>query len=223
VASRRRGFTLIELLVVIAIIAILAAILFPVFAKAREKARTTSCLSNIKQLSLSYLMYGSDYDNMCCNVWQGWPRTQWMEVIYPYVKNLQVYNCPNSDQTFMLGLSIDDDTPGDADRTVAYGLNTSYGSNGATGPGRGPALNSFESPADVVMIGDSILYSYPGYGKLGECPQYGAPYYIDFTRHIDRANLSYMDGHAKASNAQQVNNWKNWIFTTMPVGGWGFD
>ncbi|MFH1910322.1 MAG: prepilin-type N-terminal cleavage/methylation domain-containing protein, partial [bacterium] len=63
-AVRKRGFTLIELLVVIAIIAILAAILFPVFAKAREKARQTSCLSNLKQIDLAVLQYAQDYDEM---------------------------------------------------------------------------------------------------------------------------------------------------------------
>ena len=62
----RKGFTLIELLVVIAIIAILAAILFPVFAKAREKARQTSCLSNVKQIALGMLMYAQDYDERLC-------------------------------------------------------------------------------------------------------------------------------------------------------------
>ena len=89
----RRGFTLIELLVVIAIIAILAAILFPVFARAREKARQSSCLSNVKQLMLAVQQYAQDYDERM-------PRhgnnPDWTEQIYPYVKNVQVYNCPSS-------------------------------------------------------------------------------------------------------------------------------
>jgi len=98
---RRHGFTLIELLVVIAIIAILAAILFPVFARAREKARQTSCLSNIKQLGLGILMYTSDYDESYPAVtWAqsypayngvlGWPLT-----VQPYLKNWQVGICPS--------------------------------------------------------------------------------------------------------------------------------
>jgi prepilin-type N-terminal cleavage/methylation domain-containing protein/prepilin-type processing-associated H-X9-DG protein len=110
---RRTGFTLIELLTVIAIIAILAAILFPVFAKAREKALTTSCLSNQKQLATGLLMYASDYDNRLPSPGDGWNcsptcASDWVHVeyqsagnmevelgsLFPYVKNAQVYVCP---------------------------------------------------------------------------------------------------------------------------------
>jgi prepilin-type N-terminal cleavage/methylation domain-containing protein/prepilin-type processing-associated H-X9-DG protein len=108
----RKGFTLIELLVVIAIIAILAAILFPVFAQAREKARQTSCLSNMKQIGHGLTMYLQDYDDVFPFNWYGrtpdvwWqslPETgpgsglayKWMDVIYPYVKNEQVFTCPS--------------------------------------------------------------------------------------------------------------------------------
>ncbi len=89
----RKGFTLIELLVVIAIIAILAAILFPVFAQAREKARATSCLSNLKQLGLGLIQYNQDND-------EAFPRSQantegWAEPIFPYVKTAAVYKCPD--------------------------------------------------------------------------------------------------------------------------------
>ena len=99
----RRGFTLIELLVVIAIIAILAAILFPVFAKAREKARQTSCLSNVKELSLAVLMYAQDYDerfpvHLVTSDW--WTAHNcdfcWQDSIQPYVKNTQIEDCPSS-------------------------------------------------------------------------------------------------------------------------------
>ncbi len=100
----RRGFTLIELLVVIAIIAILAAILFPVFARAREKARQTSCLSNVKEIALAALMYEQDYDERTVMGWGGGAgsepcpgrRAAYRMRIYPYVKNMQLFECPSS-------------------------------------------------------------------------------------------------------------------------------
>ncbi|CCW35040.1 prepilin-type N-terminal cleavage/methylation domain-containing protein [Chthonomonas calidirosea] len=108
----RKGFTLIELLVVIAIIAILAAILFPVFARARESARTNSCLSNEKQIGLAFLMYAQDYDETLpstpfgscptCWPWKAWPGSPgagWDSVFYtpiqPYIKNVQLLQCPS--------------------------------------------------------------------------------------------------------------------------------
>ena len=106
-SATKRGFTLIELLVVIAIIAILAAILFPVFARARENARRASCQSNLKQIGLGLIQYSQDYDETL--VAYGYatggtpflasnPATgnyKWMDAIYPYVKSEQVYNCPS--------------------------------------------------------------------------------------------------------------------------------
>jgi prepilin-type N-terminal cleavage/methylation domain-containing protein/prepilin-type processing-associated H-X9-DG protein len=105
---RQKAFTLIELLVVIAIIAILAAILFPVFAQAREKARQTACLSNVKQIGTGAYMYAQDYDEVLPrNAYADPPRVmegnhfvdcsspRWMDVIQPYIKNTQLFNCPS--------------------------------------------------------------------------------------------------------------------------------
>ncbi|MBB6051499.1 DUF1559 domain-containing protein [Armatimonas rosea] len=100
--SSRLGFTLIELLVVIAIIAILAAILFPVFAQAREKARQTSCLSNCKQIGTAQMMYVQDYDEVypLWGYWNpmqrvnGWKQT-WVQILQPYAKNMQIFKCPS--------------------------------------------------------------------------------------------------------------------------------
>jgi len=112
--TNRRGFTLIELLVVIAIIAILAAILFPVFAQAREKARQVSCLSNLKQMGTGLMMYAQDYDEITvsnriagappfrqsaaggflCEV--GVPYASWHDLLQPYVKNYMIMRCPSS-------------------------------------------------------------------------------------------------------------------------------
>src|ERR1044071_4515125 len=113
--KKRFGFTLIELLVVIAIIAILAAILFPVFAQAREKARGTSCLSNTKQIGLATMMYAQDYDETYFN--QNWPGgcdqaetgywtwqpgntpQHYAYMLYPYVKNGGIFDCPSYNGT----------------------------------------------------------------------------------------------------------------------------
>jgi len=96
----RRGFTLIELLVVIAIIAILAAILFPVFAQARDKARQATCLSNLKQLGLGVLMYAQDYDEILPYGYNysadGTTLWWWQDSIRPYVKNEAIYTCPSA-------------------------------------------------------------------------------------------------------------------------------
>ena len=97
----RKGFTLIELLIVIAIIAILAAILFPVFNTAREKARQSSCSSNLKQIGLAMLQYSQDYDEMMpyaqLGIGTGEFKVYWQDLIYPYVKATGIFNCPDTD------------------------------------------------------------------------------------------------------------------------------
>ena len=97
---KRRGFTLIELLVVIAIIAILAAILFPVFARARDAARKTTCISNLKQLGTGILMYAQDYDECLVPVQVGTCQAAdsftWGDLVQPYVKNTELLRCPSS-------------------------------------------------------------------------------------------------------------------------------
>src|SRR4028118_1248712 len=102
-ARARKGFTLIELLVVIAIIAILAAILFPVFARARENARRASCQSNLKQIGLGVMQYTQDYDELMPRPWYGTSATdtdpKWVDVIQPYVKSTQLFTCPSDSQT----------------------------------------------------------------------------------------------------------------------------
>ena len=145
----RKGFafTLIELLVVIAIIAILAAILFPVFAQARDKARQTSDLSNVKQITLGALMYVQDYDETLMsaafrscpdadnpisdNFWGGGWRT-WPELIYPYTKNLQMYTSPDRTDSPYFGYSINVNSSND-DFSNAYDAAAKTG--GGTPPG----------------------------------------------------------------------------------------
>ena len=97
---QRRAFTLIELLVVIAIIAILAAILFPVFARAREQARKSSCLSNLKQMGLATQMYVQDYDETLPRYSVATsPTAYWPNLIDPYVKNRQIWFCPSYERS----------------------------------------------------------------------------------------------------------------------------
>jgi prepilin-type N-terminal cleavage/methylation domain-containing protein len=119
---RRRGFTLIELLVVIAIIAILAAILFPVFARARENARRASCQSNLKQIGLGLMQYVQDYDErlpgrMFHDGGGAEDSTQnWRRTIQPYVKSTQLFRCPSNRRN-------NDNADGGGDMKVSYGAN----------------------------------------------------------------------------------------------------
>jgi len=123
----RRGFTLIELLVVIAIIAILAAILFPVFAQAREKARATQCVSNLKQINTGIMMYSQDYDEMMPALrWNGGASLglHWYDATEPYIKNTQVWRCPSADPGVRTsGLWGNNPSQGFVQRQVDYAWN----------------------------------------------------------------------------------------------------
>jgi prepilin-type N-terminal cleavage/methylation domain-containing protein len=168
----RRGFTLIELLVVIAIIAILAAILFPVFAQAREKARETTCISNCKQIGTGLLMYCQDYDeitpfmhypdnlttpptafnNAYCQQQRFRCSYNFADMMMPYVKNLQAFSCP-SDVTNWTGFDV-------RLARLSYGMNvysfTRHG-NMLTGRELGPGLSLVElkTPSDRVFISEA--------------------------------------------------------------------
>jgi prepilin-type N-terminal cleavage/methylation domain-containing protein/prepilin-type processing-associated H-X9-DG protein len=121
--QRRKGFTLIELLVVIAIIAILAAILFPVFAQARDKARAAACLSNAKQIALALTMYTNDHDGTYPTKWisRGSYALRWNQSLQPYVKNIGVWSCPSH----KVRLPYGDPNSGGLwwDWGVSYGMN----------------------------------------------------------------------------------------------------
>jgi prepilin-type N-terminal cleavage/methylation domain-containing protein len=140
---QRRAFTLIELLVVIAIIAILAAILFPVFATAREKARQTTCLSNVKQLGIAFLAYQQDYDE--CNPNGSNPYADgngWACMVYPYVKSTGVFVCPSDASQSVVASSY------------AYNSNNVHYPPGGSGPGpsTGAYLSQYISPSKTVLL-----------------------------------------------------------------------
>jgi prepilin-type N-terminal cleavage/methylation domain-containing protein/prepilin-type processing-associated H-X9-DG protein len=175
----KRGFTLIELLVVIAIIAILAAILFPVFAKAREKARQSSCLSNNKQIGLAVMQYAQDYDEHLPRTYYSPPagNQHWAMVVLPYIRNNQVFDCPSYSFRWN-GLWSEQ---------MSYGYNVFFEGNGA-------ALGDVRTPAETVLIGDGVNFRIKPQGHSFES---GAATRLVEPRHNDMANITFCDGHAK--------------------------
>ena len=181
---KKSAFTLIELLVVIAIIAILAAILFPVFARARENARRASCQSNLKQIGLGLLQYAQDYDEKLCNSRYGSDTNsdngdnyKWMDAIFPYVKSEQIFTCPSDIDQTVGGVVYSTQyrrnttlTAPSASYFGSYSINEAYGNNNDPREG-GPAaanlsLASVDDPAGTVWLTDAAI-GQPGatYGK----------------------------------------------------------
>ncbi|HVK03518.1 MAG TPA: DUF1559 domain-containing protein [Armatimonadaceae bacterium] len=160
--GRHPAFTLIELLVVIAIIAILAAILFPVFAQAREKARQTACLSNLKQIGLAVLQYVQDFDESypisfyqsatgsfsASSTPASWPR-----IVQPYVRNVQLFVCPSSDPGEVGNTPGTGDTP-EARFPVTYAYNYFLGGNFSPTGIPGTTLPETVKAASTVMLVD---------------------------------------------------------------------
>jgi prepilin-type N-terminal cleavage/methylation domain-containing protein/prepilin-type processing-associated H-X9-DG protein len=159
----RNAFTLIELLVVIAIIAILAAILFPVFAQARAKARQTSCLSNMKQLGLAFLMYAQDYDEMAIRTFYGPSPSNtncsWPVFTQPYIKNYGIFSCP--DAPTGLGRTPGTMVMSGGCGTLPDGLSVTYAYNlyigGNLAPGSGSTAIPTLSTAAIVAPATTVL------------------------------------------------------------------
>ena len=213
VAPRRASaFTLIELLVVIAIIAILAAILFPVFAQAREKARQTACLSNSKQMSLGIMQYTQDYDEVLPWAQQA-VGGAWNLLIYPYVKNDAVYRCPSDSNPLS--------PAGTGGKKISYLPNYAVLSAARFAP---LSLAVFETPADMIALTEMYTgpkaankQGYHFYDGSGN-PRTPANILADpnvklrvaTERHSGGMNNVFLDGHAKWHKLTQTlqPNWK---------------
>ncbi|HPT96231.1 MAG TPA: DUF1559 domain-containing protein [Armatimonadota bacterium] len=204
-ARKARGFTLIELLVVIAIIAILAAILFPVFARARENARKSNCQSNLKQIGTGVMMYVQDFDEYMPFSWQisnDQNGRIWPDAILPYIKNTGVFNCPSF--STKVGL----DSVGKFLRTqMPYAANTCY-YGGRAGSASGPVarhpmskpMAEIRVPADTVFATD-YSGTFEAAGQYDVSSNYMQPAtsttYQSIFRHSDMCNVVFCDGHVK--------------------------
>jgi len=214
---RKRGFTLIELLVVIVMIDILAAILFPVFARAREKARQASCQSNLKQMGLAWLMYVQDYDerapwNSVTNVagvtqgvefsWDGWIANG----LYPYVKNWQIFNCPSGQE----GSGWANPRFGNARVDYCYNY---YG----LGNRKLAVLSDcYAGPVGLMVMYDSS-WSWadcePASGcgiELRDLAAFKAGQFTHTCWHNGKGNYLFMDGHVKTQDWGQL-TWDQFV------------
>jgi prepilin-type N-terminal cleavage/methylation domain-containing protein/prepilin-type processing-associated H-X9-DG protein len=213
----RAGFTLIELLVVIAIIAILAAILFPVFAQAREQARKSSCLSNLNQMGKAVLMYTQDYDELFPMVYGAYgsiARASEYLLTYPYVKNVDVWRCPSAspadNDTWRDSIAVALGVPLPNGRKFNYGYNWGvliYAGGGLleavqyTPWGQsyqaGKPLAALVAPADVFVYSDSYDTYRPTMGTDWILDSYTGASRNSSLRHGGRFNVAYADGHTK--------------------------
>jgi prepilin-type N-terminal cleavage/methylation domain-containing protein/prepilin-type processing-associated H-X9-DG protein len=219
--ANRRAFTLIELLVVVAIIAILAAILFPVFAQAREKARQAGCLSNLKQIGAAAQMYAQDYEERLpgTELGEGEGEYYWLEMLSPYTKNREIFHCPSA--SVKLGLQASGVSQ---EFSFSYAMNDIHDGAGHSIGAAFQPLAVISYPADTLYIVDgwpaaseAEAGSYPERHEIGWVPAgYGAPggglhardpivypYDDGNGRHTGSLNFLACDGHVKTRRRQQ--------------------
>lgn len=210
---RKRAFTLIELLVVIAIIAILAAILFPVFARAREAARATSCKSNLKQIVTAAGMYSQDYDERVVPSYLAYAQggqgdIRWMGLLLPYTKNYGIYTCPSA--------NLDREPAPLNPRVSGYAHqhnNLGWGGSVKESEVAKPAetiyfhdVGEHASWADFNNNPDIDKTSLGGWGKdySRRYDQQAHDATTVANRHSGMCNIAFLDGHVKAMKASQV-------------------
>ncbi len=188
--SEANGFTLIELLVVIAIIAILAAILFPVFARAGEKARQSSCLSNVHQLSVGILMYAQDFDERLIPSRDKTNNLIWSAYLQPYVRNTQVFICPSVADDSIYGQTWKDRG------RLSIGLNRDM-EDRDTNIAR--LLSEYPYPAATILLADSVPNDISNGGRGFQVMADSEPNTQSGIgmRHNEGTNVACLDGHAK--------------------------
>jgi prepilin-type N-terminal cleavage/methylation domain-containing protein/prepilin-type processing-associated H-X9-DG protein len=231
--SHRGAFTLVELLVVIAIIAILAAILFPVFARARENARRASCMSNLKQIGLGMMMYTQDYDDHLTPSYVNAPTKMpdgtthtgalWTDLLYPYTKSVQLFSCPSESTQVW--------TDGSYDAAIAYGFNymkpnvcLAHTSDCGVDlvNGTGVSLSAIDDTSGTILITDSKYYiekfdyvqtaaqieSSANSSGTGACTHSSGPGYnyagCVSGRHLGTVNVLFVDGHVKSEKTENL-------------------
>jgi prepilin-type N-terminal cleavage/methylation domain-containing protein/prepilin-type processing-associated H-X9-DG protein len=216
--KRNKGFTLIELLVVIAIISILVAILFPVFARARENARRASCQSNLKQIGLAITMYAQDYDEKIVPVYtylnSNTELWWWQDLTQPYIKNYQVYVCPSASPPRSYGTlrppglpdplklsyalnGVRIDFNGNAVPALANSTATSFGTGGGN-------LAAIASPSTTIMVAEIKNNSQEIYDA--KHTDAGASERM-VKYHFDGNNFLFADGHVKFMRRSQPYMW----------------
>ncbi|RYG70605.1 DUF1559 domain-containing protein [bacterium] len=210
--NRRSAFTLIELLVVIAIIAVLAAILFPVFGRGRENARRSSCQSNMKQIGLGMYQYSQDYDEKFMLEWDGGTGAGWKQIVQPYIKSAQIWACPSNTLNATLQM---DPVPG---RPEYPGIVQSYAGNPRvlipSWTGTPPlSLAVVQSTATRIIMSESSSDPY-GANWATMYDDWDTNQVRDngFANHLGTMNCLFIDGHVKSMKPTN---------TATPVNMWG--
>jgi len=223
-ARTRRAFTLIELLVVIAIIAILAAILFPVFAKARDRAKASACISNEKQIGLALTQYAEDYDSnfppervLIGSAWSLGSNT-WKDALAKYINSRDVWVCPSNDQSWTntptpFGMNLPGDECGRFPRSYAYNGDIFY--LNAAMQNKGVPMSKFKSPSNTILFVESRV-SYSDITSDGGSPSWVETGFIvktiknpkgdkgGFNTHSGMINFIFADTHVRSMKLRQT-------------------